>query len=809
MTVRIFTWHQLCIGFISLALSFPLLYAQAQRILDIRSLDPSRDALIRVYGSVGRGNLGLPVAGPGDVDGDGYPDLGVAFMRASPLGRSGAGEVNLVFGRGHIGWSVDTSRNQASFLRIAGDVEREAAGNEIWIDDVTGDGIADLLVGRQNYSPGPAGRIGAGALTVITGGPEVRSFAASLEFLDLRDPPAALTVLTIVGQSLGDRFGMWMRTGDVDGDGIADIVVAADQEDEAGESVSFNSGAVYVIRGGDHLRASTQINLNDPTLQGHIRRIVPPAGSNRYHTGATCLIVDLDRNGRGEVLAAAALTRGGASINPAGLPAGTSTARASGGKVNGAVYIAWDDNFPPQPWDGADLDFSDLPGTHTIIDGAVPNVIFGEELVGGLDFDGDQVNDLFVGDFGAAGFIGVGYVLYNAPAMKSQEFTLDALPKGVRMTSIQGTNPGAISSDTAAVGDFNGDGLGDVAIGSPHARPQDRTSAGAVHVLFGQQGGWPGFINTAPGQLPSPDAVRITEIQGARGSGNNDAGDTLCYSASAGDLDGDGLTDFITNEMTGNGLAEGTEDVENLIVISGQLISSAAPSILLAQFGSGNVLSEILVSNPAVALEQFATARFYDDAGDPMPTAVSISGALEPGLAGDGIPVDRVDFSIAPLGRVSIVTTGEEPLVGSAIINSNGVLGGLVRFEIPGIGIAGVQSSPLMGGFLVPVRSEKGIVTGIAFMNPSEEEVDIEVHLLDSFGDPIEGAESMVSLPPKGHLARFFSELFEGVELPFVGSLLARVLNGRIAAVAVELGSQPGEFTTLAVTPLEEGAEEN
>ena len=75
MTVRIFTWHQLCIGFISLALSFPLLYAQAQRILDIRSLDPSRDALIRVYGSVGRGNLGLPVAGPGDVDGDGYPDL--------------------------------------------------------------------------------------------------------------------------------------------------------------------------------------------------------------------------------------------------------------------------------------------------------------------------------------------------------------------------------------------------------------------------------------------------------------------------------------------------------------------------------------------------------------------------------------------------------------------------------------------------------------------------------------------------------------------------------------------------------------
>ena len=803
MTVRIFTRQQTCLGLLSLALSFPFLHAQAQRILDIRSLDPGRDELIRVSGSVGQGNLGVPVAGPGDVDGDGYADLGVAFMRASPLGRSGAGEVNLVFGTGRIGWSVDTSRNQASFLRIAGDVEREAAGNEIWIDDVTGDGIADLLVGRQNYSPGPVGRIGAGALTVIVGGPEVRAFATRLEFLDLRDPPEELTLFTIIGRDLGDRFGMWMRTGDVDGDGIADIVVAADQEDEAGESVSFNSGAVYVIRGGDHLRASMRVELDAVALQGHIRRITPPQGSRGYHTGATCLIADLDGNGRGEVLAAAALNRGGASINPAGLPPGTTTARASGGKMNGAVYIAWDDNFPPEPWDGADLDFSNLPGTHSIIEGAVPNVIFGEELVGGLDFDGDQVNDLFVGDFGAAGFIGVGYVLYNAPAMKSQEFKLDELPKGVSLTSIRGTGPGAISSDTAAVGDFNGDGLGDLAVGSPHADPQGRNSAGVVHVLFGQQGGWPEFIDTAPGQLPSPDVVRITEIQGARGSAGSDRGDTLCYSASAGDLDGDGLTDFITNEMTGNGVGEGTEDVGNPIVISGQLISSAVPPILLAQFGSGNVVSEILVSNPAGTLEQFATARFYDDAGKPMPTPVSISGALETSIAGEGIPVDRVDFSIAPLGRVSIVTTGEEPLVGSAIINSNGILGGLVRFEIPGIGIAGVQSSPLMGGFLVPVRNENDIDTGVALMNPSEEEVDIELSLLDSFGDSIEGAESMVSLPPKGHLALFFTELFEDVETPFVGSLLARVLNGRIAAVAVELGSRPGEFTTLAVTPLE------
>ncbi len=635
-------------GLVSLLLHLSFVAGQPHRILDIKALDTGRDELIRIYGSEGSGVRGVPVAGPGDVDGDGYEDLGVGYMQASPLNRSGAGEVNLVFGNGRIGWSLDTAKDQASLLRIAGDVVSEAAGNEIWIDDVTGDGTADLLVGRQNFSTGPEERIGAGAMSVIVGGPEVRTFASRLEFLDLRDPPQELTIFTIIGRVRGDRFGMWMRTGDVDGDSIKDIVVAADQEEEEGSGRDFNSGAVYVIRGGDHLNTSGTFELASATLQGHIVRIIPPADSRRYHTGATCLIADLDGNGRGEVLAAAALNRGGAGIQPSG----ASTSQASGGSRDGTVYIAWDDNFPPQPWDSATLDFSDLPGGHSIIDGAGPNVIFGEEIVGGLDFDGDQVNDLFVGDFGAAGFVGMGYVLYNAAQLRSQEFVLDELPKGVRMTRILGTNPGAISSDTAAVGDFNGDGLGDLPVGSPHADVQGRDSSGAVHILFGQEGGWPDFIDTTFGQLPPPDTVRITEVHGALGRVGSDRGDTLCYSASAGDVDGDGLTDFITNEMTGNGVAPGTEDAGNLIVISGSLLSAAAPPILLAQFGSGNVISEVLVSNPTATLEKFASLRFYDGEGDPMPVDVLVSGAVETSLAGEGMLVDGVDFSIAPLARI-------------------------------------------------------------------------------------------------------------------------------------------------------------
>ena len=101
--------------------------------------------------------------------------------------------------------------------------------------------------------------------------------------------------------------------------------------------------------------------------------------------------------------------------------------------------------------------------------------------------------------------------------------------------------------------------------------------------------------------------------------------------------------------MTGNGVAPGTEDAGNLIVISGSLLSAAAPPILLAQFGSGNVISEVLVSNPTATLEKFASLRFYDGEGDPMPVDVLVSGAVETSLAGEGMLVDGVDFSIAPL----------------------------------------------------------------------------------------------------------------------------------------------------------------
>jgi hypothetical protein len=60
-------------------------------------------------------------------------------------------------------------------------------------------------------------------------------------------------------------------------------------------------------------------------------------------------------------------------------------------------------------------------------------------------------------------------------------------------------------------------------------------------------------------------------VLGARGSFGVDRGDTLCYSAATGDLDADGRTDLIANEMVGNGVAADAVNVGNLVVIGSPL----------------------------------------------------------------------------------------------------------------------------------------------------------------------------------------------------------------------------------------------
>ena len=166
---------------------------------------------------------------------------------------------------------------------------------------------------------------------------------------------------------------------------------------------------------------------------------------------------------------------------------------------------------------------------------------------------------------------------------------------------------------------------------------------------------------------------------------------------------------------------------------------------------------------------------------------------------------DSAEFSINPLGSLTLSTDGTGQLtVGSAIVSSDERLGGVIRFSIEGVGIAGMGTSESLDSFIIPVtRRETGLNTGVAILNVEQNQVSVTLSLYNQNGELVPGGSgSIVDLSPLGHSAKFVSELFPEAETEeFLGALVVTVAGGKVSATALELGEQPGEFTTLPVTP--------
>jgi len=392
--------------------------------VDLLGVETDLDVLQRVYGSTGTGRFGVPVAGGFDLDGDGHNDYAFAAMTADPMGRNDAGIVYLVFGDGTISGAIDTTGSQSRVLPILGAGAGENAGSEIWMARVTNSvsdtdlPLGDLIICRQDYSkPGAAA---AGAMTIIPGQAMLKVLAETddtvidLAVIDgLSEEDNSLGVTTLVGANAGDRLCMWARNGDVSGDGVDDIAVGADQEDRVLESSTIDdAGAVYLVRGGQHLVGAGIVDIAgfgaDAALPGNIMRVRLPANpfatytidgqevaspidklaaspdnATNFHFGSTVNIAHLDDDANAELLVTTGLARAGGVLSPSG--------EGSGGSLDGTVYIIWGDNLS-EPWDSnIDLELDSLTGSLSIIDGAGGNETFGEELLAPSIIDREPV----------------------------------------------------------------------------------------------------------------------------------------------------------------------------------------------------------------------------------------------------------------------------------------------------------------------------------------------------------------------------------------------------------------------------------
>ena len=233
----------------------------------------------------------------------------------------------------------------------------------------------------------------------------------------------------------------------------------------------------------------------------------------------------------------------------------------------------------------------------------------------------------------------------------------------------------------------------------------------------------------------------------------------------------------------------------------------AAVALDFAHFANGaDITSDIVLVNVA-SYPTRPALYFYDPEGqliDPE-SLVDIMGDLE--ITEDGSL--SVLTEMAPLGELTISTHGRGELVsGSVKVVAEGPIGGVLRFDIPGIGVAGVGASKPVNDALFPAsRQAGGITTAAALHNLGAEAMGVNC-LLMSGGTALEAVE--IPLEANGQTAWFIDEVFTATDTSdFLGSVRCTAPGrGRFTAIAVEMDAAGGIFTTLPVVEVNRGRAE-
>ena len=157
------------------------------------------------------------------------------------------------------------------------------------------------------------------------------------------------------------------------------------------------------------------------------------------------------------------------------------------------------------------------------------------------------------------------------------------------------------------------------------------------------------------------------------------------------------------------------------------------------------------------------------------------------------------------MGELTISTHGRGELVsGSVQVSADGYIGGVVRFHLPGIGVAGVGASQPMANGVFPARRQGGLSTAVAVHNIDLDRDTWVVCRLMKEGEVLEGVDFF--LKPNGQDAQFIEEMFPRTDTSeFVGSVRCSAktwIGATFTAIAVELDASNQIFTTVPVVPV-------
>jgi len=444
----------------------------------------------RIDGSSSNIRAGNMVGGGGDINGDGYDDVIVAASNGTSY---------VVFGSANASASVlevsALDGNNGFAITGANGFEVTTAG------DINGDGYDDLIVSDILHDSSAGSD--SGSAWVIWGSSD--GFSSSIDLNGLTSSQG----FRIDGETSYSRLGtgIW-SAGDINGDGLDDIIVGADLFSNPGGHLG--DGTAYVIFGTtDEITGPFDVSALDGSNGFQI------TGANNSWLGDAVSAGDLNGDGYDDLVI------------------GAPESFVYGSADEGATYVI----YGAASGFASTLDIANLDGSNGF---TLVGLNDGDQVGSSLstaDVNGDGYDDLIIGALGYdqnGNYSGAAYVVFGAASGLASRIDLSSLDGSNGFVFLGSDSRDMIGWSVSSAGDVNGDGYDDLLLGS-YGSDGDATNSGAAYIVFG----------SADGYQASMVASDLDGTNGFKVDGASTGDWTGLDVSAAGDVNGDGYDDLI------------------------------------------------------------------------------------------------------------------------------------------------------------------------------------------------------------------------------------------------------------------------